>query len=114
MTVSDLRLLLCMLVCSDMTDAEFALYLEAEERRVNHSQQVLELLLQAQALHLKQAGQPAAPAAAAGAVAGRTVQAAGDRLQARLAWLIAEQQVDTHNLTAARKLLLQTVYTYRR
>lgn len=92
-----------------MTDAQFALYLEADERRVNHSQQVIDLLLQAQALHLKQQVQPAAMS-----VAGKTVNAAADRLQARLAWLIAEQYIDTHNLTAARKLLLQTVHVYRR
>lgn len=98
---------------SDMTDAEFAVYLEGEERRVNHSQQVMELLLQAQTMHLKQAGPAAAPAVA-GAVVARSVKASGDRLQARLAWLLAEQHMDSHNLTAARKLLLQTVYTYRR
>eukprot|EP00878_Enallax_costatus_P027899 GHUV01030087.1.p1 GENE.GHUV01030087.1~~GHUV01030087.1.p1 ORF type:complete len:989 (+),score=366.66 GHUV01030087.1:1269-4235(+) len=99
---------------SDMTDAQFALYLEAEERRINHNQQVLDLLLQAQTMHLKQTGQSAAPPIAAGTAVGRSVKAAADRLQARLTWLIAEQHVDTHNLTAARKLLLQTVYTYRR
>lgn len=103
--------------CSDLTDAEFCLFLEAEERRVNHCQVVLDLLLQAQTAHLKeqqpqqqqpQLAPPGAPAARAGS------RGAADRVSARLAYLIAEQQVETHNLTAARKLLLQVVYTYRR
>jgi hypothetical protein len=99
--------------CSDLTDAEFGLFLEAEERRVNHCQVVLDLLLQAQAAHLKeqqqyqqqQQGAPGRPV---------SMRGAADRMSARLAYLIAEQQVETHNLTAARKLLLQVVYTYRR
>lgn len=102
--------------CSDLTDAEFCQFLEAEERRANHCQVVLDLLLQAQAAHLKeqqppqqpQLGPPGAPPARAGN------RGAADRLSARLSYLIAEQQVETHNLTAARKLLLQVVYTYRR
>jgi hypothetical protein len=106
-----------------MTDAEFCLYLECEERRVSHSQLVLDLLLQTQLAHTTQAnkqqqitagaGQPAAAAAAAAAKGSRAATAAADRLQARLAWQIAEQHVDTHNLTAARKLLMQAVHTYR-
>jgi hypothetical protein len=99
------------LCCSDLTDAEFGLFLAAQERRVNHCQVVLDLLLQAQAAHLKQQNQqqqqgaPGRPVSMRGAV---------DRMSARLAYLIAEQHVETHNLTAARKLLLQVVYTYRR
>jgi hypothetical protein len=104
-----------------LTDAEFCLYLECEERRIGHSQLVLDLLLQAQLAHITQAnkqqqqitaaaGQPVAAAAAKGS---RAAVAAADRLQARLAWQIAEQHVDTHNLTAARKLLMQAVHSYR-
>lgn len=105
--------------CSDLTDAEFGLFLEAEERRINHCQVVLDLLLQAQAAHVKehqQQQQQGPPAAAAAAAPGKAVSTRGatDRLSARLAYLIAEQHVETHNLTAARKLLLQVVYTYRR
>jgi predicted lipid-binding transport protein (Tim44 family) len=108
-----------------MADAEFCLYLECEERRIGHSQAVLDLLLQAQLAHITQAnkqqqqqvaaaaGQPAAAAAAAAAKGSRAAAAAADRLQARLAWQIAEQHVVTHNLTAARKLLMQAVHTYR-
>eukprot|EP00879_Flechtneria_rotunda_P002505 GHRR01002703.1.p1 GENE.GHRR01002703.1~~GHRR01002703.1.p1 ORF type:complete len:1063 (+),score=495.97 GHRR01002703.1:1057-4245(+) len=105
---------------SDMTDAEFALYLEAEELQVSHTQQVLDLLLQAQASHFQQATRlPALAAAAAagpptGADVSKGAHVAADRLQAWLVWLMAEQQVDSHNLTAARKLVLQAVYTYRR
>ena len=84
--------------------------------RPHFSRMVLDLLLQAQAAHLKeqqppqqpQLGPPGAPPARAGS------RGAADRLSARLAYLIAEQQVETHNLMAARKLLLQVVYTYRR
>lgn len=104
-------------MCSDLTDAEFCLYLEAEERRINHTQVVLDLLLQAQAAHLKdQQQQPSAgpPAAAASPSRPLSRRSAADRVSARLAYLIAEQQVETHNLTAARKLLLQVAYTYRR
>ncbi|KAF6251338.1 Foie gras liver health family 1-domain-containing protein [Scenedesmus sp. NREL 46B-D3] len=99
----------------DMTDAEFCLYLESEERRINHSQLALDLLLQAQLSHLKQASKPitAAPGHSAAAAAAKAAHAAADRLQARLAWQIAEQHVDTHNLTAARKLLMQAVHMYR-
>lgn len=102
--------------CSDLTDAEFGLFLEAEERRINHCQVVLDLLLQAQAAHVKEHEQQGPPAAAAAAAPGKAVSTRGvtDRLSARLAYLIAEQHVETHNLTAARKLLLQVVYTYRR
>jgi hypothetical protein len=86
--------------------------LEAEERRINHVQVVLDLLLQAQVAHIKEhQQQQGAPAAQGKAVSTR---GATDRLSARLAYLIAEQHVETHNLTAARKLLLQVVYTYRR
>lgn len=76
---------------------------------------VLDLLLQAQAAHVKEHQQQGPPAAAA-AAPGKAVSTRGatDRLSARLAYLIAEQHVETHNLTAARKLLLQVVYTYRR
>lgn len=42
---------------TDLTDAQFCAYLEAEERQLNHSQLVTDLLLQAQALHAKQASQ---------------------------------------------------------
>lgn len=107
----------CCLPCSDLTDAQFCLFLEAEERRINHCQVVLDLLLQAQAAHLKQPQQqqppgPPGPQPSAGSrTSGRS---AADRVSARLAYLIAEQQVETHNLTAARKLLLQVAYTYRR
>jgi hypothetical protein len=99
-----------------MTDAEFCLYLETEERRANHSQLVMDLLLQAQQAHLKQAGRliPSAPGPTpAATAAAKAAHAAGDRMQARLAWQIAEQHVDTHNLTAARKLLMQAVHAYR-
>jgi hypothetical protein len=87
---------------------------------------VLDLLLQAQAMHLRQQpGSGPAPAALPPAAAGpqqqqaaaaskRSSRAAVDRVSARLAYLIAEQQAETHNLTAARKLLLQVAYTYRR
>jgi hypothetical protein len=97
-----------------MTDAEFCLYLESEERRVNHSQLVLDLLLQAQLAHLRHTSKAIAAAPGqATAAATASHAAAADRLQARLAWQIAEQHVDTHNLTAARKLLMQAVHTYR-
>jgi hypothetical protein len=101
-----------------MTDAEFCLYLESEERRAGHSQLVLDLLLQAQLAHTTQANKQQQITAAAGqpaaaAKGSRAAAAAADRLQARLAWQIAEQHVDTHNLTAARKLLMQAVHTYR-
>jgi hypothetical protein len=113
---------------SDLTDAEFAQHLEVEEHHINHTQVVLDLLLQAQAMHLRhwQATQPQTSAAAApgGASPPGKLLAAGsssgaargavDRVSARLAQLIAEQQAETHNLTAARKLLLQVAYAYRR
>eukprot|EP00775_Hariotina_reticulata_P005239 gene5239-5474_t len=100
----------------DQATLQFCEYLEAEERKVDHRQQVINLLLEAQATIIKQhsglmaaAGTAAAPAAGP---AGRI--AAADRLQARLAWLLAEQYAETSNLTAARKLLLYAVYVYRR
>jgi hypothetical protein len=99
------------LYCSDLTDAEFCQYLEAEERRINHCQVVLDLLRQAQSAHLQQQQQGASGAGAAGRSSSR---GAADRVSARIAYLIAEQQMETHNLTAARKLLLQVAYTYRR
>lgn len=73
---------------------------------------MLDLLLQAQAAHLKEQQQQQQQQG----VPGRPVsmRGAADRMSARLAYLIAEQHVETHNLTAARKLLLQVVYTYRR
>jgi hypothetical protein len=71
---------------------------------------VLDLLLQAQTAHLQQQQQQGA----AGAAGRPSSKGAADRISARLAYLIAEQQMETHNLTAARKLLLQVAYTYRR
>jgi hypothetical protein len=97
------------------SEADYLMWLEAAERALPHAQLVMELLLSAQAAHMQ-----AAARRYAGATAGAPpppvalVLGAADRLGARLALLLAEQQADAHNLTAARKLLLQAAHVYRR
>lgn len=77
----------------DLTDAEYCLYLEYEESRVNHAQATLELLSAALLLFK---------------------DPRHERIRSELGFLMAAEHMATNNIISARKLLLQVAYTYRR
>ncbi len=109
--------------CSELSDAEYLAYLEADEGRCNGLASAMGLPL-AGAMSASSATTSATTPGGGGAAANclDVLSAAlvalkdtrHERMRSRLGLLMAQEYVVAGNLAAARKLLLQVCYAYRR